>query len=277
MTVQKSLSGHTRTPAQTTSSAESTETAPRAQPQSFVKDVRLDYGPPELISAFLIAADTTLADHGLTLSFSSFQELLRVNGENRNTWLPLNPTFNPANGLVDSDNAFCLLGRNGSGQVVTAQAMRIFDWHDTDLKREAESLRLLYLNPPASDGCRVTAPSAPHIRGRVGYGGAIWLHPSVRGRRVPAWMSRIHRAYAYTRWQIDMSFGITSTALLKTGFIEASGFPHSEKGVAFDDPTKGPPDGAIFWITADEMLADWASFLEQSDKPSGNSLKVGNG
>jgi hypothetical protein len=250
-----------------------------SRPHSFMEDVRVDYGPNDVLTKLFIAADGVLQDNEVVLSFASFEELVAVNQANRDSWLPLNPTFDPKNGNVGPDCAFTLLGRNRSGRVVTAQAMRIFDWPHTNFKKEAESLRLLYANPPCRagrPGCEVTAPSAHSITGRVGYGGAVWLHPSVRGRRMVSSMSRIGRAYALTRWQIDIAFGVTSTGGLASGFIGDAGFVHEEKGIAFADPKEGPLDAALFWITSAEMIQDFAAYSARTMQPSRNRLQLGN-
>ena len=244
---------------------------------AFLRGVRIEHGPHELLARLFIAADAELDRYGITLSFASFDELVEANEKNRASWLPLNPTFHPKNGNVNTDCAFTLLGRDTGGRVVTAQAMRIFDWQETDFKTEAESLRLLYANPDRGvlgRGCTVTTPSAHLISGRVGYGGAIWLHPSVRDYSLACSMSRIGRAYAYTRWRIEIAFGITSTALLAKGFIGDCGFPHAERGVAFDLIDGCPPDGALFWITSDEMIDDFGSFLNRLHAQSRRTAKL---
>ena len=202
---------------------------------------------------------------GVDLHFGTFSALSRINRENRDSWRPLNPTFEPVNRLVDGDDAFVILGLDSVGQCVTATAMKVFVWQTTDLKSEAESLRLLFADPasmaPAGGGCRVTAPSATAIRGRVGYAGAGWLHPSVRKRRIGAVLSRILRAYAYARWQVDVVCAISSLELIGKGYTDQNGYRHMEPGIGFALPELGPPEAGLVWINAAETLEDLESTL----------------
>ena len=235
--------------------------------RSFLADVRIDYGPSDLLGRFFIAADAALEQQGITLSFATFQELLAANEANPESWLPLNPTFRPNNGIVGGPNSFALLGRNRQGNVVTAQAVQIFEWQNSTFKAEAESLRLLFAQPDPNQypqgTLTMTAPSAHSIlKGRIGYGGAAWRHPTTRGKGLSPILGRISKAYACAHWQIDHFVGITSLALLATGFTKEAGFKHSEPGVSFADPTLGPPQAAITWITADEILDDLESYMK---------------
>jgi hypothetical protein len=241
---------------------------PARQRSSFLRDVRIDHGPNELLARVFITCDAALSTHGVTLSFATFDELREANEANRESWRPLNPTFHPANGNVNDDCAFAMLGRDASGKVVTAQAMRVFDWQDTNFKLEAECGRLLFAKPRPMKRketfCEISAPSASLITGRVGYAGAAWFHPSLRGRHLGALTARIGRAYGYTRWHFNMAFGVTSVALLPKGFIRDTGYAHAETGVKFVDPANGPSEAALVWLERDEILADFEGFLESN-------------
>jgi hypothetical protein len=239
---------------------------PARQRSSFLRDVRIDHGPGELLARVFIACDAALSTHGVTLSFATFDELREANDINRESWRPLNPTFHPANGNVNDDCAFAMLGRDTNGTVVTAQAMRVFDWQDTNFKLEAESGRLLFAKPApmkrTETFCKISAPSASLITGRVGYAGAAWFHPSLRGRHLGALTARIGRAYGCTRWNLSMAFAVTSVALLAKEFIQDTGYTHAETGVNFVDPATGPPEAALVWLERHEIIADFEAFLE---------------
>jgi hypothetical protein len=237
--------------------------------ESFLRDVRIDHGPSELLARVFIACDAALSAHGVTLSFATFEELLEANETNRDSWRPLNPTFHPANGNVEDRCAFAMLGRDANGKVVTAQAMRIFDWQDTNFKLEAESGRLLFAQPETMNNakirCRVTAPSAPLICGTVGYAGAAWFHPTLRGRHIGALTARIGRACGYARWNLKLAFGVTSVALLPKGFIHDAGYLHAEHGVAFTNSSACPAQGALVWVTRDEIVDDFTAFVGEME------------
>jgi hypothetical protein len=242
---------------------------PARQRSSFLRDVRIDHGPGELLARVFIACDAALSTHGVTLSFATFDELREANEINRESWRPLNPTFHPANGNVNDDCAFAMLGRDANGNVVTAQAMRVFEWHETNFKLEAESGRLLFSHPATMNvtniACQVTAPSALSIHGTIGYAGAAWFHPTLRGRHIGALTARIGRAYGYARWNIELAFGVTSVALLRKGFIQDAGYLHAEHGVHFANSSACPTDGAIVWVTREEMIDDFAKFIAAPD------------
>lgn len=233
--------------------------------REFLAEIRIDHGPAPQLSQFFVAVDAALARQGISLEFATFDELLSVNRANRDSWRPLNPTFRPESGLVTEDSSFVLLGRNPDGHIVTAIAMKVFEWQTSNFKEQAESLQLLYADPgkmaPAGAICCVTCPSAKLITGRAGYAGAAWWHPSVRGRNLGASLSRALRAYAYARWKLDVAFGISSTGLIAKGYVSANGYKHTELGVSFNQPDVGPPEAGLAWITADELLDDIDAFL----------------
>jgi hypothetical protein len=247
--------------------ADSASRLPR-RPASFLRDVRIDHGPNELLARVFIACDAALSTHGVTLSFATFEELLEANETNGDSWRPLNPTFHPANGNVEDRCAFAMLGRDTTGKVVTAQAMRIFDWQDTNFKLEAESGRLLFAEPATMNVenvvCRVTASSSSSISGIVGYTGAAWFHPTLRGRHLGVLTGRIGRACGLARWNVSLVCGVTSMALLGKGYIQDSGFPNAEQGVAFENSPACPTNAAVVWITRDEMIEDFTEFVSQS-------------
>lgn len=233
----------------------------------FISSVRIDRGPTDLLARFFIAADAALAAAGVDLHVGTFEELVEVNRANRDSWLPLNPTFDPMNGLVDSASAFVLLGTDATGTVVATTALKLFDWQATTLKIEAESLRLFFADPatmaPDDTTCSVTAPSASIITGRVGYGGAQWVHPDFRKKRLPPILSRLIRALAYARWQVDLVCGISSLKLIGRGYTDRGGYVHMEPSIHFTNPALGLPAAGLAWITAAETLEDLRGFLVQ--------------
>lgn len=159
--------------------------------------IPINYGPSVIIQRFLSEANSKLRNHGLDLTFSSFETLVHVNEQNGQSWKPLLPTFRPQNGLVDNDRAFCLIGRNSEGLAVTTQAMCVFDWQNTNFAIEAEAMRLFYRHPETmaavQERCTVTAPLAHQISGKVSFGGAVWYHPTFRGRTLVPLLARISR------------------------------------------------------------------------------------
>jgi hypothetical protein len=237
--------------------------SPPASP-SLLTDIRIDFGPQDLLGRFFLLADYALRESGVTLGFGTFVDLVETNRANSDTWRPLLPTFDPQNGLLDANWAYTLIGRNALGQIVTAQAARIFDWAATDFREEATTLRLFYDNPRQKahrdEQCIVTAPSADQIRGMTAFSGGAWWHASVRGRLLGAVLSRVSRAYAYTRWHTGFTAAVMANGLIDKGFAQQNGYQHAEKGFVHRNVERGNFDGGLVWITGDEIIDDLVSF-----------------
>ena len=242
-----------------------TDERPMSQSGKMLTDVRIDYGPREELARFFLTADAALREKGIALGFGTFEELVETNRRNRDSWLPIVPSYDPANGLCDLDKGYVLIGRNLVGEVVVAQGTIVFDWTDTSFKDEAESMRIFYASPERrsrlQERCIVTAPSAASISGRVALHGAAWWHPSVRGRLVGALVARVSRLYAYTRWSTDLSLAINSEKLIAGGFPKRNGYRHIERGVAFRNFEMGDYDGGIVWIREDELFDELSNFM----------------
>jgi hypothetical protein len=245
--------------------------------RTLLSDIRIDYGPSDLLGRFFPAAVASISNLGISLSFGTFDELVLANQENRDSWRPLNPTFHPANGLVTPDTSCIIFGRNSDGKIVTSLAIKVFDWSGTNFKTEAEELRILFSNPatmaPAGAKCEVSLPSAGKLTGRVAYSGAGWWHPSVRGNQIGAIMSRTIRLYAYTRWNIDVSCALSASSLMAKGYTKQNGFVHDEQGVRFAGPDLGPAEAGVAWSTADEMIDDLSVFLDRMPSSGADQMR----
>lgn len=238
------------------------------RPQGLI-DIRIDYGPHELLGRFFLLADNALRNLGVELTFGTFDELVDTNKRNRDSWLPIVPTFDPANGLCDPQWSYVLIGRAPSGHVVTAQGARVFDWRSTNFKQEAESLRLFFSDPLQTgctrEACAVTAHNAASLSGTIAFLGGAWWHPSVRGKLLGSLLSRVSRAYAYTRWHPDLTMAVMSKTLINKGFAVRNGYQHTELGFALSNFELGDYDGGVVWILADELLRDLEVFTATLD------------
>src|SRR5437868_3886611 len=145
----------------------STAVQPLARGRSFVECVEVDHGPSELLGPFFIEADAVIRRAGILLTIGDFSELVAANRVNKLSWPPLIPLFDPCNGPLAPEQAFCLMGRNGAGEVVAAHAARLYDWAATYFAEEAESLRLFYADPAAmkypNETCKVSAVAACEV------------------------------------------------------------------------------------------------------------------
>lgn len=236
-------------------------------------DLKIDHGPRTLLGRFFLKATDSAARQGVTLSVGTFADLVEVNRRNSATWLPLDTTYRPDLSDIGDPTTICILGRDGNGDVVATQGLRLFDWTGTNLKSEAESLRLFYSDPgkDAAPGecCAVSAQSATSITGRVAYGGAIWYRPDYRGGRLSTILPRIGRAMAFTRWNVATVFALITESNVKAGFAARIGYP----GVEWDFVRNNAP---VFKPFTDKLRLGLAtlSAIQSIDDVFGYLLEV---
>lgn len=256
------------------SAARAPTAAPAAQPPrpKLITDITVEHGPVELLGRFFLKADTAARQRGVTLSFGTFEELLQVNSQNRDSWKPLTTIYDHRTcprGLAH-DRAFCILGRDERGKVVASHAARVFEVDDGNTLYDiAVSLRLFYDEPErmknSGERCEVTASVAKSIRGKLLINGAVWYHPSYRKRNMAMIVPRIARAYAYTRWKIDHSMGIVIESANDTRIIDRLGYPHREWDLKLINSSMGNGRCCLAWMDADYLLADLESWLAGFD------------
>src|ERR1700704_1839230 len=91
-----------------------------------LSQLTIEHGPVDLLGRFFLLADTAARARGVTLSFASMAELIGANEQNRDSWLPLFPTYDIRHNTIAPDEAFCILGRDRHGKVVAAAPGRPF-------------------------------------------------------------------------------------------------------------------------------------------------------
>jgi hypothetical protein len=195
---------------------------------SFIEQVAVNHGPSELLGPFFVEADAAARRAGVFLTLGDFSELVAVNRANGDNWAPLIPLFDPRNGPLPPEKAFCLIGRNERGEAVAAHAVRRYDWPNTCFTEEAESHRLFYADPARmkypQETCRVSAPYAREVTGRVAYSGAAWVRPDYRGRALALVLPRLAKAYAFTLWRPDFIVSWMTEATFKRGLLQHVGY-----------------------------------------------------
>jgi hypothetical protein len=235
---------------------------------NLLTDITIEHGPVDLLGRFFLKADTAARERGVSLAFGSYEELVEANKKNGDSWKRIismyDPRYCPA-GLA-SDRAFCILGRDGRGEVVATHAARFYDFDDNDtLYDVATSSRMFYDDPERmklpGERCETSASIARTIRGRVLINGAVWYHPTYRKRELAMIIPRAARAYAYTRWKIDYSMGLVVEAATKGGVIDSLGYPHREWELRLFNSTSGNVRCCFAWMSSTEMLADLEEWL----------------
>ena len=235
------------------------------------ESLQIRYGPPHLLGRFLLHADAELRRKGISLYFSSLEELVKINMDNSDTWRPLAPLFNPEVGGIRKQDAIVLLGREENGRVVAAQAARRYLWHTTTLHEEALSLRMFFGDPDAAlrrgDRCVISSPTAREIKGCVTFSGAGWYHPDFRGRGLSTLLPRISRALAFTYWETDYTISMIGEKVIAGGMADRCGYTHVEHNTVDLVATPlGTMRCALVWMKTSQLLADLEQF--QTSPPS---------
>jgi hypothetical protein len=240
--------------------------APAQQPH-LITDITVEHGPPDLFGRFFLLADTAVRERGVSLSFGSFEELLRVNEKNRASWGIMTSMYDHhccPRGLAP-ENAFCLFGRDAYGEVVTTHAARIYSLGERSMQEVGDAMLLHHDEPERTkrpgESIEVTAPSAKSIKGKLLINGAVWFHPAYRKRQLAMIIPRIARAYAYTHWKIDRSMGLMMEGPTAGGVIDSLGYPYREWGLQIRNAQNGSPRCCLAWMDASELLADLRGFL----------------
>jgi hypothetical protein len=234
----------------------------------FLEGITINHGPRSLLGRFFLLADQAARTRGITLEFSSMDELVRINRLNASTWRPILPHYDAQYGGIHSDNAFCIVGRNKDGEAVATQAARFYDWAQTSLMEEGSTLRLFYPQPSLmaqrQEKCMITAPHAGSITGRVAFTGAAWYRPDYRGRDLAAVLPRIARAHAFAKWCTDCNITFIAERLVETGLAQRCGYTKVEFAVELENFAIGAYRGALVWMEKAEMLDDLSSFAATS-------------
>jgi hypothetical protein len=234
----------------------------------FLEGITINHGPRSLLGRFFLLADQAARTRGITLEFSSMEELVRINRLNASTWRPILPHYDVQYGGLHSENAFCIVGRNKDGEAVATQAARFYDWTQTTLVEEASTLGLFYPQPSLMaqrrEKCTITAPHAGSITGRVAFTGAAWYRPDYRGRDLAAVLPRIARAYAFAKWCTDCNITFIAERLVESGLAQRCGYTNVEFAVELDNFAIGAYRGALVWMEKAEMLDDLSRFATTS-------------
>jgi hypothetical protein len=226
-------------------------------------NIRVQHGPVDVIRRILRLGEQEVLRRGISLSFATFDELLAVNEQNRDSWGPLVGVFDPRLNMLEPSSSYCIFGRNKLGEVVSTQAARLYDWRHTNFHDEATSLRFIYKNPeqdkrPGED-IMVTAKEAQGLGGRVVFSGAGWYRRDHRNTGLSTVLPRLSRACTLTLWNPDYVMTMMAQPVFRGGFAQRGGFTHSSSSVRWTNLGLGDVDLLLVWMTADEAYADLAA------------------
>jgi hypothetical protein len=227
------------------------------------------HGPLHLIGRFFLALEVELRTHGVQLHVASPASLLQANRDNRRTWLPLVPMFDETYHSFDDSNFVAILGINAAGDVVTANAIRLYDWRNMDLAHAARTLRLMYEDPKNAqpeEACRIPIASAHRITGKVAFSGAAWVRDDYRNRGLGSLLPYSMKLLGFTLWRPDVTFGLMHLKVHLAGFAPRFGFTHAQPGVMWVKGIHGDAPMSLAWVQNDDILAH-AQHLLASDTP----------
>jgi hypothetical protein len=233
------------------------------------EQITIEHGPRNLLARFFLLADHAARQRGVRLYLrQDLDELVAFNEAARGGRYRLG-IFHPDYSALDADNAYWIEGRDATGAIVATQAGRLFDWTDTDLRRELCSLRMFYADPIAhalpGEHCSITSPSAERVCGQVTYSGGAWYSRDFRGCGLSTILPRISRAYAYTRWRSQFTISFVEDVLVQKSVVQRYGYTNIEPRVLFRDTLMGDMDLNLVWMDEAEMLADLASFVSRHE------------
>jgi hypothetical protein len=225
--------------------------------------IKIQHGPVDVIRRFLWLGEEEAQRRGISLAFAAFDELLAVNEQNRQSWRPLVGVFDPRLNMLEPSSSYCILGRDQRGEVVSAQAARLYDWRTTNFYDEATSLRFIYQNPEQNkrpgEGIRVTAKEAKNLRGRVVFSGAGWYRRDHRNTGLSTVLPRVSRACAMTLRDPDWVMTLMAEPVFRGGFAQRGGFTRSSSSVQWTNSGLGDVDLVLVWMTAEEAYSDLAA------------------
>jgi hypothetical protein len=224
--------------------------------------ITVKFGPPELLTRFILSGDKQVRDKGLKLRLRhNFDDLLALNDAEsaRGNWFKLAHIFDPHVSELTSENAFWIAAENEDGEIVACQAARVYHWPDTTL---AENARLMfYGGRDVGQRCEVTTPAAREVSGWVYYGGALWVRPDYRGIGLSAIIPRLVRAHAATRWPMDWTISFVAHVQVDKGIVAGYGYKDITYSIRFPGSDWGDLEFALIRMSSAEIFDDLASYL----------------
>ena len=235
--------------------------------RSFLEGLRLDHAAVPQLGRFLLRADAMLRHRGIWLSFGGIEQLAQLNAAHYDTWGRFAPQLDMRVADLGGDDAYCLIGHNAAGEIVAAQAGRVYHTETRTLQDIAED-RSLYSgrSRPPTRGltCTLSAPGASKISERFVYSGGLWVRPDHRGHKLAGLLPRISRAYALGRFDTDYTFAFIGEQMAASPLYRLYGYPRSEPSYTFFEDGRPIYTGSLMWMTRVELLTDLAHFDEDA-------------
>jgi hypothetical protein len=226
---------------------------------TFLDELRIDFGPPDLLGAYFAETEAKCTALGLSLSFATPEELLAINNQNRDSWRPLIGVFNPDHGGITRENTFAVVGRDRTGRAVAVHAGRLFDWtKGQSFHSEGSSLRMFYADPERmkrpNETCTITAARSHLITGRVVFSGAAWIHPAFRGKGLSHIFPKLGKALAFTRFSPDFIASTMIEDIHARGFAPRFDYTNVDWEILLRNSHMGDWRLAVVWMEAPHII-----------------------
>jgi hypothetical protein len=232
----------------------------------FLDSIQVDHGPPGLLGRFFLQVDRSAKKNGLSLEFSTFDEMADANSRNLDSWGLLIPMFDPRTSDIPPGRAMCLVARDVSGQVVATAGGKLLDASERSFKQIVEDgdfFSLRRVNGRLPIEAEMHAPVAATLHGQLAYCGGIWVHPDVRGLRLPALLSRIVNACMLTLWDPDFVMGFVKPDVVGSDLYKRYGYKRAEPSLIVKQEQRTVYEGTFLWMTRTDATLDLADFLER--------------
>ncbi len=224
------------------------------------------------LASYISGADDIVSDLGITLEIGSDFEFFCSIPSQQPDRHAISPIFDPEESHVSSANAFWLIGRNTSGEIVLTQAIK--------LVRVGERGLLDHLRNNLSDyrpkGDRLDIAKsqinlterAAELSGDLCYYGELWIKRTYRGSCLTAVMPRLMFATAISKWSPNVVFGIMEPLAACKGLAAREGFMHLEQGGLhwWDRDTSETFEEWLVWTTRDDFIFNMRVSMEMLSK-----------
>jgi GNAT superfamily N-acetyltransferase len=225
--------------------------------RSFIHDLTIRQEPRGELGRYLLAADRALHDKEIVLSRVPFEELRRVYSSNTATWPALMQFFDSDIAAVPDDTGAAFVAYSSCGEAVAATAVRVWDLGQSNLKVEAESLRLYFGDPlaPKAEGWEcVMPPISAEMTGQMLYCGAYWVRPDWRGKGLGHLVPAVSRFYALARWNVDYKITFGSHAFLMPNIRDLYQYEDYQDGAHFKFNGATDFEGLLLWARRSYMV-----------------------
>lgn len=231
-----------------------------------LEDLQIRFGPVPLLGRFFLLADTLLAKAGVTLVRASLAEVAATQAANINSWRMFPPMLDPRLSPIADAMSYALLGVNANGDVVCAQAGRIYDVGRRSFASIVADQSFFYgpQIPPAPGlpTAEITAPCAQTISGRFAYSGGLWVHPDYRGRHLTTLLPRFSRCFALAGWDTEFTVGMASEENFSSRLVAAYGYEKIERRFTIHNLASVPMSWAILWMNREDLISDLTRFVD---------------